>query len=65
MPIVANAINEGPEPLPIAEAVENIIENEDAEIFVPVGAEAETFIPMRKELDDKTFEKRVKEIFGI
>ncbi len=65
VPIVANAINEGPEPLPIAEAVENIIENEDAEIFVPVGAEAETFIPMRKELDDKTFEKRVKEIFGI
>ncbi len=65
VPIVANAINEGPSPEPIAEAVREIIENEDADIFVPVGGEAETFIPMRRELDDKSFEKRVKETFGI
>ncbi|BBG65252.1 oxidoreductase, short chain dehydrogenase/reductase family [Hydrogenimonas sp.] len=64
-PIVANAINEGPEPLPVAQAVKSIIENEDADIFVPVGTEAETFVPMRRELDDKAFEKRVKETFGI
>jgi len=65
VPIVANAINEGPDPLPVARAVKSIIENEDADIFVPVGAEAERFVPLRKELDDKRFEKIVKESFGI
>ena len=65
VPIVANAINEGPEPLPVAQAVKSIIEDEDADIFVPVGTEAETFVPLRRELDDKAFEKRVKETFGI
>ena len=65
VPIVAKAINEGPIPQPIAQAVKNIIEDENADIFVPVGAEAETFIPMRKELSDKDFEKKVKVTFGI
>jgi len=65
VPIVAKAINEGPNPQPIADAVKEIIENEDAAIFVPVGAEAETFIPLRKELSDKAFEQKVKEIFAI
>jgi len=65
VPIVAQAINEGPNPQPIADAVKEIIENEDADIFVPVGGEAETFVPLRKELSDKAFEQKVKETFGI
>lgn len=65
VPIVAKAINEGPNPQPIADAVKEIIENEDADIFVPVGAEAETFVPLRKELNDKEFEQKVKETFAI
>jgi len=65
VPIVAKAINEGPSPQPIANAIKKIIEDENSEIFVPVGAEAETFIPMRKELNDKDFEQKVKETFGI
>ena len=65
VPIVAQAINEGPNPQPIADAIKEIIENEDADIFVPVGGEAETFVPLRKELSDKAFEQRVKETFGI
>jgi len=65
VPIVAKAINEGPNPQPIADAVKEIIENEDADIFVPVGGEAETFVPLRKELNDKAFEQKVKETFGI
>ena len=65
VPIVAKAINEGPNPQPIADAVKEIIENEDAAIFLPVGAEAETFVPLRKELEDKVFEQKVKETFGI
>jgi len=65
VPIVAKAINEGPNPQPIADAVKEIIENEDADIFVPVGAEAENFVPLRKEISDKAFEKKIKETFGI
>ena len=65
VPIVAKAINEGPNPKSIADAVKYIIENEDADIFMPVGGEAETFVPLRKELNDKEFEQKVKETFGI
>lgn len=65
VPIVASAINDGPDPLPIAEAVKAIIENENSEIAVKVGAEAEQFVPLRKTLDDKAFEAKVKETFGL
>jgi tetrahydromethanopterin S-methyltransferase subunit H len=51
--------------MPIAQAVKDIIEDEDAEIFVAVGKEAETFIPMRKSMSDKEFEAKIKETFGI
>ena len=64
-PIVAQAINEGPDPLPIAQAVKSIIENEDSDIAVQVGKEAELFVPMRKSMDDKAFEEKVKETFGL
>ena len=64
-PIVAKAINEGPNPQPIADAVKNIIEDENSKIFIPVGGEAETFVPLRKELSDEAFETKVKETFGI
>ncbi|AKF25622.1 17-beta-hydroxysteroid dehydrogenase [Sulfurovum lithotrophicum] len=65
VPIVATAIDDGPDPQPIADAVKMIIEDENADIFVPVGAEAETFVPLRRELNDKAFEQKVKETFGI
>ncbi len=65
VPIVAKAINEGPSAQPIAQAVKNIIEDENSEIFVPVGSEAETFVPLRKELSDKAFEQKIKDTFGI
>lgn len=65
IPIVAKAINEGPSAQPIANAIKKIIEDENSDIFVPVGSEAETFVPMRKEMSDKDFESKVKETFGI
>jgi NADP-dependent 3-hydroxy acid dehydrogenase YdfG len=65
VPIVAKAINEGPSAQPIADAVKNIIEDEKSEIFVPVGDEAKTFIPLRKELSDKAFEQKVRDTFSI
>lgn len=65
VPIVAKAINEGPDPLPIAQAVKNIIENADSDIAIEVGKEAELFVPMRRQMDDKAFEEKVKETFGL
>lgn len=65
VPIVAAAINEGPSPQPIAEAVKSVIENADSDIAIKVGTEAEQFVPLRKSMDDKTFESKVKETFGL
>lgn len=65
VPIVAKAINEGPSPEPIAEAVRRIIENKDSDIAVMVGAEAEHFVPLRRSLSDKEFEAKVIETFGL
>ena len=65
VPIVAKAINEGPSAQPIADAIKMIIENENAPISVPVGAEATAFVPLRKELSDKDFEQKIKDTFGI
>ncbi len=65
VPIVAKAINEGPSPQPIADAVKHIIEDKNADIFIPVGGEAETFVPLRRSLSDKAFETKIKETFGI
>lgn len=65
VPIVAKAINEGPSPEPIAQAVRNIIENEDSDIAVMVGSETERFVPLRRRLSDKDFEAQVIETFGL
>lgn len=65
VPVVAKAINEGPSPQPIADKVKEIIEDENSEIAHEVGAEATTFVPLRKELSDEDFENKVKDIFGI
>lgn len=65
VPIVAKAINEGPKPEPIAQTIKMIIEDENADISIPVGIEATTFVPLRKELSDREFENKIKETFGI
>jgi len=65
VPIVAKAINEGPSPEPIARAVKAIIEDQNSDIAVMVGQEAEQFVPLRKSLSDKEFERRIIETFGL
>ena len=65
VPIVAKAINEGPAPEPIAQAVKAIIEDENSDIAVMVGAEAEHFVPLRRSLFDKEFEAQVIQTFGL
>jgi NAD(P)-dependent dehydrogenase (short-subunit alcohol dehydrogenase family) len=65
VPMVAEKINQGPDPIAVAEAVERAINDPEAPIRIPVGQEAITFVPMVKEMGDEQFEQKVKEIFGI
>ena len=65
VPVVAKKINEGPDPVAVAEAVLRVIEDAGSPIRTPVGVEAETFVPMAKQLSDEAFEAKVKEIFGL
>jgi NAD(P)-dependent dehydrogenase (short-subunit alcohol dehydrogenase family) len=65
IPVVAKKINEGPDPVAVAEAVLRIIEDAGSPIRTPVGVEAETFVPMVKQLTDEAFEANVTEIFGL
>ena len=65
IPVVAKKINEGPDPVAVAEAVLRVIENAGSPIRTPVGVEAETFVPMAKELSNEAFEAKVKEVFGL
>jgi NAD(P)-dependent dehydrogenase (short-subunit alcohol dehydrogenase family) len=65
IPVVAKKINEGPDPVAVAKAVLRVIEDAGAPIRTPVGVEAETFVPMVKQLTDEAFEAKVKEIFGL
>jgi NAD(P)-dependent dehydrogenase (short-subunit alcohol dehydrogenase family) len=65
IPVVAKKINEGPDPVAVAEAVLRVIEDAGAPIRTPVGVEAETFVPMVKQLTDEAFEAKVTEIFGL
>ena len=65
IPVVAKKINEGPDPVAVTEAVFRVIENAGSPIRTPVGFEAETFVPMAKQLSDEAFEAKVKEVFGL
>src|SRR3989337_1165859 len=65
IPVVAKKINKGPDPVAVAEAVLRVIEDAGSPIRTPVGVEAETFVPMAKQLSDEAFEAKVKEIFGL
>jgi len=63
--LAGKGYNEGPDPVAVAEAVLRVIENAGSPIRTPVGVEAETFVPMAKQLTDEAFEAKVKEIFGL
>jgi len=49
----------------VAEAVLRVIEDSGSPIRTPVGVEAETFVPMAKQMSDEAFEAKVRETFGL
>jgi len=45
--------------------VKAVLENDNAPIATPVGVEAETFVPMAKEMVAEEFEQAIKTTFGF
>ncbi|WP_292662801.1 SDR family oxidoreductase [Nitratifractor sp.] len=64
-PKVLRQINEGNDPRLVAEAILKILENPEAPVRIPVGETARRFLTMRRELNDKEYERRVMEFYGI
>ncbi|WP_456450328.1 SDR family oxidoreductase [Hydrogenimonas sp.] len=64
-PKIVAQINGGNDPKEVAELIWKIVEDSDAPARVSVGEKARKFIPMRKELSDEDFERRVREYYGL
>jgi len=64
-PKIIEQINNGNDVSEVAKLILKIINNENFPARTTVGDKAKKFIPMRKELSDEDFERRVKEYYGI
>ena len=64
-PIIVEQINNGNSPKEVAPMILDIIENDKFPARATIGDKAKKFIPMRKELSDEDFERRVREYYNI
>lgn len=64
-PVIVEQINNGNDPKEVASIILDIISNENFPARATVGEKAKKFIPMKKELSDEDFERRVKEYYNI
>ena len=64
-PTIVDQINNGNDSIEIAKLILDIIENENFKARVTAGDKAKKFIPMKKELSDEDFERRVREYYKI
>ena len=64
-PTILDQINHGNSPKEVAELILKIIEDESFKARVTAGDKAKKFIPMKKELSDEDFERRVREYYNL
>ncbi|BBG65250.1 oxidoreductase, short chain dehydrogenase/reductase family [Hydrogenimonas sp.] len=64
-PQIVEQINRGNDAKEVAELIYRIIEDEKFPARVTAGDKASKFIPMRKELSDEDFERRVREYYNL
>ena len=64
-PNVLKQINEGNDVQEVAKLILEVIENSKFPARVTVGEKASKFIPMRQELSDEDFERRVREYYYL
>ena len=65
LPTITNQINNGNSSFEVAKLIKNIIEDEKFEARQTIGDKARKFIPMRRELSDEDFERRVREYYKL
>jgi len=64
-PTIVGQINEGNSTEEVSEMILEIIENEDFPARKTAGDKAKKFIPMKKELSDEDFERRVRAYYDL
>jgi hypothetical protein len=64
-PTIVDQINHGNEASEIAQTILEVIENETAPARQTAGDKAKKFIPMKKELSDEDFERRVRAYYHL
>ncbi len=64
-PVIIKQINNGNDAQEVAQMILNIINNDNFKAHVTVGDKAKKFLPMKKELSDEDFERRVREYYKI
>ena len=64
-PVIVDQINNGNDAIEVAQMILGIINNDKFKARDTVGEKAKKFIPMRKELSDEDFERRVREYYNI
>lgn len=64
-PVIVEQINSGNPPAEIGEMILQIIEDENYLARTTIGDKARKFIPMRKELSDEDFERRVRDYYRL
>ena len=64
-PTILDQINNGNDSKEIAKIILEIIQNDKFQARVTAGEKAKKFIPMKKELSDEDFERRVREYYEL
>ena len=64
-PQILDQINNGDNAILVAKAILKIIKHKESPARVTVGEKASKFIPMRRELSDEDFERRVREYYHL
>jgi len=64
-PIIVQQINHGNDAIEVAKMILEIIENSDFQAHQTAGDKAKKFIPMKKELSDEDFERRVRAYYNL
>jgi len=64
-PVIVEQINSGNQSDEVAKMILDIIENQNYPARATVGDKAKKFIPMKRELSDEDFERRVREYYNL
>jgi len=64
-PLIVEQINSGNSPEEVAMMIYEIVQNPNFSAHATVGDKAKKFIPMKKELSDEDFERRVIEYYNL